>query len=152
MFICIDDRSMSSPHHLQVRDSYAHYRPVGEINLEQGIALMRAAIAFARESRIGRLLVDTTGLYGFPPPTTLERFELGKQCAEEAKQCVVVACVAKEEMIDPKRFGVTVARNRELNTDVFTDAIAALTWLLRQNPCDIWTGPARTAAIDLGMY
>jgi hypothetical protein len=152
MFICIDGRSMSLPDHLRVLDRYAHYRPVGEINMEQGIALICAAIAFARQSRIGRLLVDTTGLYGFPPPTTLERFELGKQCAEEAKRCVVVALVAKGEMIDPKRFGVTVARNRDLNADVFTDAIAALAWLLQQNPCEIWTDPARTEAINVGKF
>jgi hypothetical protein len=121
---------MGRPEHFQITGSQAEYRPVGQVTFREAIALMCGAIVHARESRVGKMLVDTRGLGGFPPPTTMERFELGKECADAANGAVIVAVVAKEEMIDPKRFGVVVARNRAMTVEVFTDEPAALAWLL----------------------
>jgi hypothetical protein len=120
---------MSSPEHFKITASHGEYRPVGEVSFPEAIALMCAALTYARESHVGKLLVDTRGLGGFGPPSTLERFQLGRDCAEAAKGAVIAAVVAKEEMIDPQRFGVTVARNRAMQVEVFTDEAEARAWL-----------------------
>ena len=75
------------------------------------------------------MLVVTTGLIGFPPPTLMERFDFAVQWAGAAEAGICVAVVARPEMIDPHKFGVTVARNRGLIADVFTSEADALAWL-----------------------
>jgi len=40
-----------------------------------------------------------------------------------------MAMVIRAEYIDPEKFGVTVARNSGLNTDVFAQEPEALAWL-----------------------
>ena len=41
-----------------------------------------------------------------------------------------VALVARSELIDPQKFGATVARNRGFHADVFVSEDLAVTWLL----------------------
>jgi len=125
-----NDSSMSPPDHFEIVGDYAHFRPVGEVTFPEALALMRGAITHARECGIRKLLAASTGLTGYPPPNTLERFQLGKECAEAARGAVAVALITKAEMIDPRRFGVTVARNRSMVVDVFTTEAEALAWLL----------------------
>ncbi len=123
---------MDTPQYFTLADGYACYRPVGQVSLQQGISLVSLAITYAREQKITRLLVDTLGLTGFEPPNTLERFMLGGQFARAAQGAVKVAMIARTELIDPKKFGLTVARNRGLIGDVFTSEAEALAWLLRE--------------------
>jgi hypothetical protein len=42
---------------------------------------------------------------------------------------VQLAMVIHAEMIDPEKFGILVARNSELNADVFSQETEALAWL-----------------------
>ena len=98
--------------------------------MQKGINLVTLAITYAREQQIKNLLVDTLGLTGFEPPTTLERFTLGGQFARAAQGAVKVAFIARAELIDPPKFGLTVARNRGMIGEVFTDEAEALAWLL----------------------
>ena len=70
-------------------------------------------------------------LYG-KPPTTLERFNLGEYVAEICLQFVRpvrIALAAEIPIVDPERFGETVARNRGTNGKVFTDLEEAKAWL-----------------------
>jgi hypothetical protein len=45
-----------------------------------------------------------------------------------------LAVVARAELIDPERFGITVARNRGLSANVFTSEAEAIDWLLDRQP------------------
>jgi len=122
---------MKTPEGLQIAARYACYRPMGTVSLQEGIDLVGEAIAFARVNKIKRLLVDTTKLTGFKSPDTWERFLMAVRFAEEASSSVAVSLVAKAEHIDPDRFGITVARNRGLLSNVFTTEAEALEWLLQ---------------------
>jgi hypothetical protein len=126
--------SMPTPAHFKIAADHAEYRPVGEVNFHEAIALLCGAITYAREKGVKKLLIVSTGLTGFGPPTTLERFQIGKDTADAAQGAVVVALVTQPEMIDPQRFGRTVARNRSFLVDVFTTEAEALAWLRATEP------------------
>lgn len=113
-------------------EGYACYRPVGQVSFEEAVALISQAIAFACDHQVQKLFVDTTKLTGFKAPGLWDRFALAEQCARAAKSFVAVALLARPEVIDPQRFGVTVARNRGLFANVFSSEAEALSWL--QNP------------------
>ena len=83
---------------------------------------------------VNRLLVDTTGLTGFPSPSVWERFWMASEWAAVVHSAVRLAIVARAELIDPDRFGITVARNRGLFANVFSEEPAAIEWLLDPNP------------------
>ena len=107
----------------------AFYRPAGTVSFDEAVALVRAAIAAARSNRCSDLLVDTTGLIGFPSPDTFQRFLAAVEWADEAKGALRLAMVAQAEMIDPNKFGVTVALNRGLVSNIFTTEAEARAWL-----------------------
>jgi hypothetical protein len=105
------------------------YRPVGSVSFDEVVARVRAAIAVARSNQARDLLVDTTALTGFPSPYTFQRFLAVVGWAEEARAGLRLAMVARAEMIDPEKFGVTVAANRGLESNIFTTEVAARDWL-----------------------
>lgn len=108
---------------------HAVYRPVGSVSFEELVALVRAAIAAARSNQARDLLVDTTALTGFASPDTFQRFLAVVEWAEEARGSVRLAMVARPDMIDPNKFGVTVAANRGLVSNIFTTGGEAGAWL-----------------------
>jgi len=105
------------------------YRPVGSVSFDEAIALVRTAVAATRRNQAEDILVDTTALTGFPSPTTIQRFFAAVEWAAEAGGCLRLAMVARAEMIDPEKFGVTVARNRGLVSNIFTTETEARAWL-----------------------
>ena len=105
------------------------YRLVGSVSFDEVVALVRAAIAAARSNQVTDLLVDTTALTGFPSPDTFQRFLAVVEWAEEARWSVRMAMVARPEMIDPRKFGVTVAANRGLVSNIFATEGEARAWL-----------------------
>jgi CheY-like chemotaxis protein len=105
------------------------YRPVGVVEFDEVVALVRAAIAAACRHRLRDLLVDTTALSGFPSPDAFERFLAAVEWAEEARAGVRMAMVAAAEMIDPHRFGVLIATTRGLVSNIFTTEAQARAWL-----------------------
>jgi len=121
---------MDKPVGFELIDGYARFAPVQETSLHDAINLVSSAITYAREQAIKKLFVDVTGLTGFSPPTTLERFTLAGEFARAAQSAVKVVLLAKPEMIDPNRFGRTVAANRGLDTNIFSTEAEALAWLL----------------------
>src|SRR3954468_7551187 len=105
------------------------YRPTGTVSFDQAIALVRSGIAEAHARDVRALLVDTTALSGFASPHTFQRFLAAVDWAREASGRLRLAMVAKPEMIDPQKFGVTVAGNRGLKSNIFTDEPEARAWL-----------------------
>jgi hypothetical protein len=105
------------------------YQPVGSVSFNEAVALVRAAIASTRRNQARDLLVNTTALTGFPSPDTFQRFLASVEWADEASGDVCLAMVARAEMIDPEKFGVTVAANRGLVSNIFTTELEARAWL-----------------------
>lgn len=107
----------------------AYYRPAGKLTLEQAVTLVDEAIAYVRDRRIQKLFINCKGLVGFRSPSLPERYFHVRQWAKTGQSLVQVALVIRPEMMDPEKFGVTVARNSGLNADVFTEEPEALAWL-----------------------
>jgi hypothetical protein len=115
----------------ELADGYAVFRPTGQLTLDGALTLLSAAITHARKRGISKLLIDTTALEGFNPTiSTWDRYRFAEQLARAAMSSVVVAMVAHPELIDARRFGVTVARNRGMMSAIFATEAAALEWLL----------------------
>ncbi len=124
---------MTAPEHFKMEDGYASYRPVGKVSLQEAVLLATNAITYARENQIRRLLINCTGLTGFGSPKTLDRFQMAEQWARAGQSMVKLSVVAAAELIDPEKFGMTVARNRGLLGNIFSDEAEALAWLLDPN-------------------
>lgn len=125
---------MNTPEHFEIAEGYACYRPVGEVSLQKAIDWVSTVITFAVDQQITKLLIDSMKLTGIEPPLAWERFRMGERFAYAARgSAIKVVLVARQEMIDPERFGMTVARNRGLLANVFTSEAEALAWLLDPN-------------------
>ena len=112
-----------------VDGSRAHFRPRGVVSLHEAVEAIASAIVQCREAGIPELLVDITGLVGFDPPSTGERYVAIGRWAALAGGSVRLAVVARAEMIDAGKFGVIVARNRSLVAEIFTSEAEAAAWL-----------------------
>ena len=123
-----------SPDHFEVVDGRGYFRPIGSMSLEAAAELVTVALAHARAHGIKELLVNATGLTGFPPPSLSERYFIVENWARVARGAVRVAMVLRPEYIDPHKFGVTVAFNRRLVADVFEVEGPALAWLGSREP------------------
>jgi len=89
------------------------------------------ALDFAIAEGLGAILVDTTGLHGHSP-TRMDRFGFGEAIAEmqrRSRSSVWIAFVGKAPIVDPGRFGETVAVNRGGLAKVFEDTDEAVAWI-----------------------
>lgn len=121
-----------APENFEVVGGRGFYRPAGRMSLADAVALVDTALAYARARGIKELMVNGILVTGFEPPTLSERYFLVEKWALTARGAVRVAMVLRPEMIDPEKFGVTVAFNRRLIADVFVEEEAALAWLDRR--------------------
>ena len=117
-------------------EGYAVFRPTGRLRLQQIVDLITEAFVTARERRIPRLLIVTTGTDPIAPPTVAERYLIIEEWARAAQGVVRTAFVLRPEIIDPQRFGLTVAANRGLVGNVFTTEEDARVWLLSDDVAD----------------
>lgn len=109
-------------------ESYTVFCPSGDISFREAVEIISQSLSFASFLRINRLMVDATNLTGFPSPSIWERFWMASEWAAITNS-LRLAVVARSELIDASRFGVTVARNRGLFANVFTDERQAIEWL-----------------------
>ena len=124
---------MKAPEHFETIQDYGCYRLSGHGSLEEAASKVIEAITFSREQGIRKLLIDTTHWTGHQKPTTVERFYVAEAFATAALSKVKLAMVVRSELMDPKLFEVTVARNRGLYGNVFDSEKDALDWLLDPN-------------------
>lgn len=120
---------MGEPEYFEILKNYAVFRPTGQVSVERAIELVTTAVAFARAHRIRNLLVDASHLRGFERPSAAGQYFFVHECARVAAGFVRVAFLVRPEMIDPKRFGRTVAANVGFIADAFTTEEDALIWL-----------------------
>lgn len=109
---------------------HAVFRPSGHVTLAQMAKMVEQSIELAKTHRVGRLLGVITGLDGFPSPTLADRFFIISEWAAASAGQIKFALVIQPWLMDPRRFGVLVARNRGFLADVFTSEEDALAWLL----------------------
>ena len=121
---------MNAPQYFEVLADHARYDPVGQVSLQESVDLISAAICHAAEQDIKRLLVNVTGLVGLGAPETFDRYFLSERFAKDSKRVMKMVLVAGPELIDRDKFGVTVARNRGLSSNIFSDEGEAVDWLL----------------------
>jgi hypothetical protein len=89
------------------------------------------ALDCAVKEDLRAILVDTTGLHGHAP-TAMERFDFGAAIADMQRRnrsAIWIAFVGKEPLVDPGRFGETVAVNRGGFAKVFEDVDEAAAWI-----------------------
>jgi CheY-like chemotaxis protein len=119
---------MNLPEHFEIEECTVYYRPVAKVSFQEATALVSTALAVCHESGVQKLIFDATGLTGFGVPSTMQRFNFAERLARDANG-IVVAIVAPQQMIDPQRFGTTVARNRGAVVDIFSSESDARNWL-----------------------
>lgn len=124
---------MKEPAGFTVEGVHVTYRPTGSVTFDEAVARVRSAIALACSTEARDLLVDTRSWTGFSPPDTFQRFLAAIAWAEEAGGRLRLAMVAREEMIDPHKFGAMVANNRGLVSNIFTSEEEARVWLDSKN-------------------
>jgi hypothetical protein len=120
---------MSELEHFEMVGDHAEYRPTGQVTQAEMAQMVGSAIDLARERQVRNLLVVITGLAGFESPNIIDRYFFIKEWARAADRFVRVAMVARREMIDPQKFGVTVAANNGMVAEIFESEEAALAWL-----------------------
>jgi hypothetical protein len=120
--------SMSVRENFEILKDYVVFRPSGKVTLERAVEMVTDAIVFAREHCIRKLLVNTSNLTGFEPPSLTARYFFVHDWARAARD-VRVAFVTRPERIDPQKFGITVAVNLGSIAEVFTSEEDALKWL-----------------------
>jgi len=123
------DPAASKLEYFEIIDDRADYRPVGDVLLSEMVQMVTSALVFARERKIRKLLVVTTGLTGFKPPLVVDRYYFIREWAKASGHSVRTALVARPEMIDSRKFGVTVAANNNFIANIFSSEDEALTWL-----------------------
>jgi hypothetical protein len=116
---------------LKIETAYAVYRPTGEVTFKEAIGLVSQGIRHCVQNNIPRVLIDTSGLTGFKPPDTMDRYVMGEEWAAASAGAIIVAMVVRAELMDPQRFGLIVARNRGMSGEVFTSESEAISWLLK---------------------
>jgi len=125
-----DNQQPVAPENFQICEGYACYAPADTMSLKQAVALITTAIIFARDNKIRRLLIDATQLSGFQSPSVADRYWIVRHWAAESQNLVEVAFTLPRYVIDPERFGVQVAINLGMRTDVFESRAEAIVWLL----------------------
>ena len=122
---------MNKPEYFEFLEDHAVFRPSGQFSTEEAAQLITSALVYAREQHIKKLLVVTTGLTGFKPPSLLDRYFFIREWVRAAQGQVCVAIVVKPDLIDPDKIGVLVAKTAGLRLDVFASENEALPWLQR---------------------
>ena len=120
---------MTAPKHFDVEGDLARYHPAGRFSLEEAVKGVTSAIRYAREQKLGKLLVDTTALTGFGPPSSASRLVMADEWARVSGGVIRIAVVARPEMFHPQKFAVAVAVKRGAIFDAFTSESEALAWL-----------------------
>jgi hypothetical protein len=116
--------------HFALLPDRAEFRPLGKVSLSQAADLVTAGVKHARAHKQKKLLVDISQLTGFEPPSVPQRYFIVRGWTEAARGHVRLAVVARQETIDPQRFGVVVASNAGMTANIFAAEAEALAWLL----------------------
>jgi hypothetical protein len=125
----VDWNPMKVMEHFEQFGTRGFYRPSAQVSFEQAVDMVADSIRTARQLGLVDLLVNTSGLTGFTPPSVFARYSMATKWAQSAGAALRVALVARPELIDPQKIGVLMLQNRGAAGDVFTTEADALEWL-----------------------
>lgn len=125
----VHEKSGKMMEHFEQIGTRGYYRPVAQVTFEQAVDLVAAAMSHARSLGLADMLVNTTGLTGFAPPSVFARYAMSTRWAQTAGSSLRVAMVTRPELIDPQKIGVLMMQNRGGLGDVFVNESEALEWL-----------------------
>jgi hypothetical protein len=124
-----DEKFMKVMDHFERAGNRGFYRPIAQVSFEQAVDMVADAISTAKELGLSELLVNTTALTGFGPPSVFARYAMATRWAQSSGAAMRVAMVARPEIIDRQKIGVLMVQNRGAAADVFTSEMDALQWL-----------------------
>ena len=105
------------------------YSPRGKVSLVEAVELVTVAITGCRVRSVRKLLVDTSGLFGFANPSFADRYWMVQDWAHAADGELILALVTLPDYIHPGKFGVKAAADAGLKGDVFPTVAEAVAWL-----------------------
>ena len=117
---------------MRPESGYLHASATGEFSLEEAKRTFLEMLEAVARHQVMKVLFDGRRLTG--DPDTLERFYYGKYAADAVLQfkdrgvspATQFAYVLKEPVLDPQRFGETVAVNRGMLVKTFDNLEDAL--------------------------
>ena len=113
---------------VQLTPRYVLLRCSGKYDLASILDVYAQAFVIAERENLPAAIVDGRALES-DPPATMDRLEMGLFVANHRPPGVRLAVVGETGMVDPGRFGETVARNRGADARVFTDFELAELWV-----------------------
>ena len=122
---------MSIDFMIDKKEKYLKLDCHGTFSSEAVLNAYEKALNIAEREGLEAILVDISDLKGVTP-TTMYRYDLGVAIARIQRNHANRTCIAvvgKEPIIEPQRFGETVAVNRGARGKVFTDIDEAVTWI-----------------------
>jgi hypothetical protein len=139
---------MSISYEIKPLPTHIHVKGEGSYVLADAVQIIGEALAAAGAHRQPRILIDARNITG--DLSTMQRFEFSEAVVQlysckPAGCAALIALVGNEPLLDPDRFGETVAVNRAVPVKVTTDIKEALDWLkIQSNPIsEPWKGEAR---------
>lgn len=123
---------MSVTYEINLLPTHILVKVEGSYALDDAVQLVGAALEAASLHQQKRILIDARKVTG--DLSTTQRFEFGEAVARLYSQrpetcAALIALVGSEPLIDPRRFGETVAVNRGAPVKATTDIQEALEWL-----------------------
>jgi hypothetical protein len=115
---------------IEVQDELLLVVVHGTLSLDASLRALKQVLDTAGEKQVNRILIDVLDVDGVL--TTLERYDLGAQAAayiQQRQMNPTLAFVGKPPASDG--FGVRVAQNRGVITEMFSTRQKALDWLAR---------------------
>ena len=118
----------------KVKNNFLSVTVSGHFSLSEAKITYTAALEYLLENNLSKLFFDAFRVKGVV--TTMDRYYFGEFAAFESLKYIgkglkkiTVSICGEEPIIDPRRFGEIVARNRGLNLKVTTDKNESLQFL-----------------------
>ena len=118
----------------KVKNNFLSVTVSGHFSLSEAKIMYTAALEYLLENNLSKLFFDAFRVKGVV--TTMDRYYFGEFAAFESLKYIgkglkkiSVSICGEEPIIDPRRFGEIVARNRGLNLKVTTDKNESLQFL-----------------------
>jgi hypothetical protein len=123
---------MSMTGKVTIETDYLLVTTDGTFDVSDAKQLFERALDAAVDHQMRKILFDWRAVTG--TPTTMDRFDLASHLAAAYHQrsreiFIRFALVGVEPLVDPQRFGETVAVNRGVPGKVTTDMSEAVAWL-----------------------
>lgn len=113
---------------IELREGLLLVTASGTLAFDAALLLLKQVCDTAKEKEVNKILVNALGVDG--ELATVERYRLGTEVTAYLKQRQMsprLAFVGKPPAVDG--FGVRVAQNRGITTEVFSSQQEALRWL-----------------------